>query len=440
MTEYSVIIRNKIKVYSKDPEFIAWCKNTSTFSYSVTERDYKSNKLVKKIRTQNVWREDPDGSLVVPVGMYPKIMGKYGQPKQVIDKTHGKETLRAEFTGELFDYQVEPMRQLLQSRNRILVAKTGTGKTVCAAYVIAERKVKTLFIVPTLDLLSQTFTKFNMFLTNAVCGRLGGDWQEFGSDILIATLDSAYNHLEQLKAEEYGLVIVDEAHKEINRYGTVLNGLSPRYRIAMTATPFRFDQMEQYLYLLVSPSETYMEKPEAELPQIVPLNTGISSELPSEMITKNFSRFVNQFYNNQDRLAKVRETVKKCVDAGKQTLVIMPRVENTKDLATDLLAHYNIESIVLTGAVKDRSIVEKFSNKEIRVLIAIDKIADTGLDIPSLDVLINTAIFKDKTKAIQLIGRLNRGTNPKILFDLVDNHSYCVNAFKERQKAYVESV
>jgi superfamily II DNA or RNA helicase len=437
MSNWSVILTSRAKIFGS-PDVIAFCREQSSFVYEVSQQNHQTKRIEKVKKRINVFREEQDKGLLVPLGVYYLVKDKFGKPDQVIDKRSCQQiqsvTMSEDFS--LRAYQEAVAAKILEYESIVLVGKAGSGKTLIAAYLIAERQAKTLFVVPTKDLMEQTFQKFNHNMVNVVIGRLGGQYKEIGSDILIAVIDSAVNQIEELKKENFSMVILDEAHKEVNNVATIMNNLNPKYRLAMTATPYRYDKLEQYLYLLFGKYLIPMSNPDTKLPEIKAINTHVA---PTEKDPTKSTAFVNSLYYHADRYQLIIDLIKKCKD--KKTLVVCSRKDVVDALNYDLEHSHGIGSYRLHSGVPDRGVVTDFAHDEgHNVLISIDKICDTGLDIPRLDIVINTVIFKDEAKAVQLIGRLNRGINKKYFFDLVDDHPYCVNLYKQRRKAYEKSL
>jgi superfamily II DNA or RNA helicase len=116
-----------------------------------------------------------------------------------------------------FAWQIEAYEQWVQAGRRgVIEAVTGTGKTmvgIIAATDAASRGLKTLVIVPTIDLLNQWFEKFQQNTKRLILGKLGGGNKDSFQycDILISTVQTASKHPVSLNGS-HGLVIADEVH------------------------------------------------------------------------------------------------------------------------------------------------------------------------------------------------------------------------------------
>ena len=81
-----------------------------------------------------------------------------------IDESYSGKTIKVEFNGELRDEQADVVASMLQNDNGVLSATTAFGKTVIGAKLISERKVNTLVLVHTQQLLEQWKERLSSFL------------------------------------------------------------------------------------------------------------------------------------------------------------------------------------------------------------------------------------------------------------------------------------
>jgi len=82
--------------------------------------------------------------------------------------------------------------------------------------------------------------------------------------------------------------------------------------------------------------------------------------------------------------------------------------------------------------------IEDLKSGNLHTLIA-TSLADEGLDIPNLDVLILAGSGKSKTKALQRIGRVIRpyeGKKQAVVIDFMDQSKYCKKHSLLRKKIY----
>lgn len=151
-------------------------------------------------------------------------------------------------------YQREAVDAWLRARGRgIVVLPTGAGKTVVAFDAIARLGVRTLVVVPTIELLRQWRAGIaeQLGLPLESVGIIGGGERRTG-DITVITYDSAA--MPRRRLERYGLLIFDEAHHlPAQSYATIARKAIAPWRLGLSATLERSDGRHQELAALIGP-------------------------------------------------------------------------------------------------------------------------------------------------------------------------------------------
>ena len=150
----------------------------------------------------------------------------------------------------------EPMLEALRvERERghwknLLVAPTGTGKTLVAAFDYRELRARIprarlLFVAHRERILAQSRDAFAAVLRDPGFGELlTGEREVARGEHVFATIQSLARRTfaEDLPPEHYDVVIVDEFHHaEAPTYERLLEHVKPRVLLGLTATPERFD-------------------------------------------------------------------------------------------------------------------------------------------------------------------------------------------------------
>ncbi|MCG1025415.1 DEAD/DEAH box helicase family protein [Dehalobacter sp.] len=150
------------------------------------------------------------------------------------DETVSGKFIKVQFKGHLRDEQGDAVYSMLQHDNGVLAATTAFGKTVIGAKLIAERKVNTLVLVHTQQLLEQWQERLNQFLTineelpidpikrrgrkksRSIIGQLGGGKKNLSGIIDIAIMQSLVKS-DDVKdvVQDYGMVIIDETKQQL---------------------------------------------------------------------------------------------------------------------------------------------------------------------------------------------------------------------------------
>jgi superfamily II DNA or RNA helicase len=151
-------------------------------------------------------------------------------------------------------YQREAVDAWLRADGRgVVVLPTGAGKTIVAFDAIARLAVRTLVIVPTIELLRQWRSGIAEQLTLPLetIGIIGGGERRSG-DITVITYDSAA--MPRRKLDRYGLLIFDEAHHlPAQSYQTIARKASAPWRLGLSATLERADGRHEDLTTLIGP-------------------------------------------------------------------------------------------------------------------------------------------------------------------------------------------
>lgn len=154
----------------------------------------------------------------------------------------------------LRDYQQEALRRWFGAKKRgVIVLPTGSGKTIIALEAIRQLNVKTLIVVPTIDLLNQWREVLKTQLHVPEVGMLGGGSKTI-TPITVSTYDSASLMAPKL-ADIFGLIVFDEVHHLPSpSYRLSAELLIAPHRLGLTATPERYDELHHELDQLVGPT------------------------------------------------------------------------------------------------------------------------------------------------------------------------------------------
>lgn len=146
-------------------------------------------------------------------------------------------------------YQREALAAWSKAGRGVVVMPTGAGKTHVAIAAIAEIGEPTLVVVPTVELLKQWRERLAKYFPGRV-----GVWygeEKKPSCITVITYDSAYSAIETL-GNRFRFLVFDEVHHLPSPSYRQIAELSPAiYRLGLTATPERADELHLDLDWLV---------------------------------------------------------------------------------------------------------------------------------------------------------------------------------------------
>lgn len=327
--------------------------------------------------------------------------------------------LSVSFTGTLTPIQQPAVETMAQFDQGVLVGPTGIGKTVMACALIARHATPTAILLPTRDLVEQWQADLIQFLDIprehiGIVG--GGKKRRTGQIDLIMLPTVARSERQDNLLDGYGLVVVDECQKlggaatfEAVRHVNVGKWLG------LSATPYRADQLDGLITFACGPIRHTIETAPALTRHLVTHTTAFISLQTSKSIS--YPELYNELASDTTRNQQIADDIAAAVRRGRRVLTLSNRIEQLTTLSETLKA-IGIEPYLLHGALprEERSAVRRNLSEGIDgpyALLAIDKIASEGLDVPDLDTLVIATPVAFKGKVIQQIGRILRAREGK---------------------------
>lgn len=343
--------------------------------------------------------------------------------------------IKIRFKGELREFQKKACSYLLYEDGNIintgtLEAPTGSGKTVMGIYMIAARKEKTLIIVHTKDLVQQWIERIGSFLhvNTSDVGKIGDGSFRIGNKITVALIQSLYKKSQEL-CREFGQVITDECHRAPSRTFTeVLNQLHCKYRLGLTATPYRRDNLGELIFWYNGQIRYKVDKEQLEkdgfimMPKFIMRETSFLSM--ADPISE-YSQMLSELTQDQERNRLILQDVSRQKGTA---LIISDRKYHLDYLSSVLWDIYKIQSEILTGSTKslDRErIIKSVNSGKTKILFATGQLIGEGFDCKNLDALFLACPIRFSGRLIQYIGRILRpakGKDQPVVFDYADIH------------------
>lgn len=368
------------------------------------------------------------------------------------DKRNNGEKLNISFNGTLREDQSIALKELLKYKTGILEAPTGFGKTVTCCKLIAERKVNTLIIVFSLQLIKQWEEKLKIFLNIDDVGQIGGGKNKVTNEIDIASIKTIYNNGNfNDVVKNYGMIIIDECHHtSAYTYESALNTVNAKYVYGVSATPEKENGHTPIIKMQCGDIRYKVDL--KEFNKNLNLHMKVySTKLHLNFVDKNIADYsLNEIYNfiSKDviRNDKVIKDIVYEFNAGKNILVLTERIEHLEYL-NEKLSKFTSNIFVYRGGM-GKKILKKydeikndlFQNKKNKIIIATSSCIGEGFDDPTLEVLFLTMPISGINRIIQYTGRLHRTNETKkeiIVYDYIDdNFLQTRNMFVKRKKIY----
>lgn len=385
----------------------------------------------KKLQPKLTYYETVPNGLQFPRGyansavILCRELGK-GNPK-IIDKRRNLEDVSFKFKGQLRPYQQEAVDLVAKRSFGVLEAGTGSGKTIMALSIIAERAQPTIVVVHTKELLYQWRDRAIDFLDCEV--GLVGDGKFSIKPLTIAIVNTARKRVDEL-IPQFGHLIVDECHRvPAGLFTDVVTKFDCKYLLGLSATAFRRDDdLTCLIYYFLGDRIHQVDQNELQAtgailkPEHIPIQTGFDYHYKGD-----YQALIKALTEHEGRNRKIINDILKVVksDETGTALVVSDRVGHCQLLA-DLLITNGVLCEVLTGKVtaeRRTEIVKAVQNGEVQVLVATLQLISEGFDCPDLSTLFLTTPIAFEGAILQVCGRIMRpaeGKRPKV-YDYVDD-------------------
>ena len=347
-----------------------------------------------------------------------------------------------------FDYQQEILERLQVEREvrghwrNLVVAATGTGKTVMAAsdykaFTTKHKRARLLFVAHREEILRQSLQTFRQVLSDYNFGEkwYGGE-EPANYEYVFASKDTLNNRLDSLPlpSDYYDYIVIDEVHHvAASSYRKIINHFTPKVLLGLTATPERMDGeditqdfdgtisaeirlddalnkglLAPFYYYGITDSVDYSE---------VAWDKGhyVASEL-SRIYSYNDDRTAVILQSLQKYLTSIRDVRALCFCVDQQHAKYMASKFTLCGLKADVLTSEN--------AQMRAPLYRRLKNKEINYLFVVDMFNE-GVDIPEVDTILFLRPTESLTVFIQQFGRGLRKAEGKTHVNILDFVGNC---------------
>lgn len=345
--------------------------------------------------------EEDDDYFIVPSNSYHKLEWSSIDDQRTFSKLDYDMTFR----GTLRKEQKQAVDMFMtrgRARSGLLQAKPGWGKTFAGCNIIAQTGVKTLVLVHTALLFDQWVKEATSQLEGVEIGKIGDGYFTI-KDVTIAIYKTVYNNLETLK-NQFSMVIVDEAHKcPADMFSTVVNGLSAKIKIAITATPFRKDGKHLYLSDYFSTFRVVAEDlRDLATPSVKVIETDFKFAVTDPK--RDWARALNALCADTAYIQLIAYTAIGLIKQKRCVLIFCERVDTLKQLEKLIP-----KSICLIGSTPaaDREKILNGAGTDYDCILT-TKLFDEGISCHRLDTEIFTCPSNNPVLLEQRIGRIER--------------------------------
>ena len=432
-----IILSNKITLTHLDAIEQGLIESSCTHDNPKYFEAQRMGRYTGKIDRKIMMFETIDTGLIIPMGC------KWLIDDEADEINDQRNTHRVEigFTGILREYQRELLNNALDSGGGVLVAATGSGKTVAGIALASRLGQRTLILVKSGDLATQWLEAIEQF-THLKAGLIRRGKKTEGAEFTVGLVQSLIKM--DLSAFDYGLVIADECHNApANQFYTVINALNCRYKFGLSATPQRRDCLEFMIHACLG--QIVAEISEHELQgKVLPVKVR-TIQHPFSGNPESWNDFINILINDDTRNGLLINLAKQ---QTRPTIILCSQVRHCEILTT-MVEQADLKPLLIHGQLPDKiRTARMLAAQDARLIIGTSQLLSEGIDLPPLEVLIFAApmsavIHKEgdpaATKLIQSIGRIRRpypGKNFAHVIDLVDVCGFGIAAYRKRAQIY----
>ena len=352
------------------------------------------------------------------------------------------------------DFQARMLERLEVERKRfgrhrnLIVAATGTGKTVMAAldYDRLARGwngARLLFVAHREEILAQSRATFRAVVRDGKFGELmvGGRRPVAGEHVFASIQSLAQVDLvRQLPADYYDVVIVDEFHHAAApTYRRLLDHVRPRELLGLTATPERTDMQDITAWFGYHISAELRLWEAIDYGYLSPFQYfGISDDSNLEAVQFKRGRYdvdeLDRVYTGNDaRVRIIVDAISRLIeDPGSMRAfgycVSVAHAEFMARRFTEL----GIPSVAVTGSTSERErrrALQDLRQRALNCVLSVE-VFNEGVDVPTIDTVLFLRPTESATLFLQQLGRGLRRAPDKAGLTVLDFIGHQNRAFR----------
>ena len=334
--------------------------------------------------------------------------------------------------------RLEAERKTHDRHRNLVVAATGTGKTVIAALdyqrLLAESDgdLSLLFVAHRKEILAQSLRTYREVLTDGVFGEqyVDGARPERWRHVFASIQSLSSYGVDRLPTDAFDIVVVDEFHHaEAATYRRLLGHLRPVELLGLTATPERADgrDVREFFGGRTAAELRLWDALSADL--LCPFHYfGVADDVSLEAVEWKRGAYdtvgLESLYTGNDaRAAKIlRELQDKVTDVrAMRALGFCVSVAHA-DYMTRVFNEAGIPARAVSGETASASrddALRALREREVNVLFAVD-LFNEGLDLPNVDTVLLLRPTQSATIFLQQLGRGLRRAPGKAVLTVLD--------------------
>lgn len=348
-------------------------------------------------------------------------------------------------------------RQRHDRHRNLVVAATGTGKTVVAALDYkqlrdhAGKDLSLLFVAHRIEILEQARATYRAVVRDGAFGEIHGSGAVAAGRHVFAMIQSLQaERIDALDPKEFDVVVVDEFHHaSAPSYDRLLTRLEPQELLGLTATPERLDGQDVTTWFDGRIAVELRLWEAIDQGFLVPFQYfGVADGTDLSGVTWRRGGYVldelsNLYSADDHRVAKVLEAIQRLVlDPGAMRALGFCVSKEHAHFMARKFTEAGLSSVALTGdtpVVERSKTLAELQAGRIRCVFSVDVLGE-GVDVPDVDCLLLLRPTQSSTVFTQQLGRgLRRAARKSHLtvIDLIGQHRREFR-FEDRLRAIID--
>nr|WSX51700.1 DUF3427 domain-containing protein [Streptomyces sp. NBC_00974] len=335
--------------------------------------------------------------------------------------------------------RLEVERTVHDRHRNLLVAATGTGKTVMAALDFKQlqqklgRKLRLLFVAHRKEILEQSLRTYQDVLGDANFGEqlYDGKTPSTWKNIFASVQSLNARVLEQLPADQFDVIVIDEFHHSTSpTYRRIIDHFEPLELLGLTATPERMDGLnvqDEFFGGRIAAEMRLWEALENDL--LCPFHYfGITDNTDMSAVAwkrgaYDATALSNILTGNEARARLVIRALKeKHSDPGSmRALGFCVSVAHAHFMA-EFFNRAGFHTVALSGETPQaerKAALDALKAGELNAVFSVD-LFNEGLDVPDVDTLLLLRPTSSATVFLQQLGRGLRRSPQKPVLTVLD--------------------
>jgi superfamily II DNA or RNA helicase len=363
-----------------------------------------------------------------------------------------------------YPHQRRMLEDLMVQRDRhdrhrnLVVAATGTGKTVIAALDYkelvnrAKRPLRLLFVAHREQILSQSRATFRAALKDPTFGEIlgGGQSPRDGRHVFAMIQSLRRKDVEAIDPDRFDVVIVDEFHHaEAPSYAALLEHLQPAELVGLTATPERMDGGDVTRWFGGRIAVELRVWEAIDRGYLAPFQYfGVSDTEDLSSLTwrrggYDVSQLDNLFTGNNIRARRVVQAVEAwhASPSTMRALGFCVSIAHAEFMAAQF-SELGLDSVAISGFSSDgerRTALQDLRAGRIRCIFSVDVLGE-GVDVPNVDTVLLLRPTQSATVFAQQLGRGLRLSEDKASLTVIDlvGQQHTRFRFEDRLRAIID--